>query len=113
MNLWAEQAARTDAVATDGCKTSASVVETAGTQPQPCAACQQPTLKARPACWVCIGKAQGFAGQMDDAALGQEDTARIEAGRRHSNLFIAGLLAANPDKDFRDVLDLIVMKEVG
>ena len=113
--------AHTDAVATDGCKTSGSVIpqaelrntfaQTTGSQPQTCAACLQPTVDPRPACWVCIEQAQGFAGQMDDAAHGHEDTARIEAIKRKGNLYVGSLFIANQAMDPRDVLDLLTRTE--
>lgn len=82
-----------------------------GTQPQTCAACRAATLEVTPACWVCVEKAQRFDAQLDDAALGHADTARIQAIKRRGNTYVGALFIAHPEMDPREVLDLIIGTE--
>lgn len=105
MNLWAAQQAHTDAVGTDGCKTSGSVIPqsairtphsaTSGSQPQTCAACNQPTVDPRPVCWVCVEQAKNMPAQMDDSAAATQDTARMKK-LNADRVFIATLLISSP-----------------
>ena len=80
---------------------------TAGTQPQPCAACNQPTLHAHAACWPCIEQARNFGTQMTEAASGHEDAVRFNRGEAVRTQ-IGTMLIAYPHLSFREVVDMAI-----